>query len=169
MRGRSCCPHRRPGTWSRKRASWDRVDAGLPSAALGVFLTAPPLAPAQAQRVRDALARTADGVSLPPPLLIAERVERIDPVPVLTLRTIELAALRVQMWREVASGPERIDIAEWLFAYGSVTIDPASADSELRSAEGVDSVVYVRSRRLRPIAPGGGSRGGTPGELRTRY
>jgi len=77
------------------------VDAGLPNAALSVFLTAPPLAPAQAQRVRDALACTADSVSLPPPLLITESVERIDPVPVLTLGTIELAALRFQMWREV--------------------------------------------------------------------
>ncbi len=125
-------------SWYVDRQRWiaGPIETGLAAGALATLLAAPPLVPAQAKRIRDTFARAASGIALPPPLEIPERVVRVEPVPTLTLRTID-----------VPTAPQRVDVAEFTLAYGTTTIDPDASDDEVRTVEGGETLVYVRSPR----------------------
>jgi superfamily II DNA or RNA helicase len=122
------------------------ADAGVPAATLAAFLGAPALDAAQAKRVRANLAVPIDGLAVPPPLEIVERVVRLKPVPVLMLRTVELPTRPVPRGSPRMLGPETIDIAAFWFEYGSARVGPDSPGDDVRHLVGTESVVYARSR-----------------------
>ena len=118
------------------------IDAGMPRATLRAFLTAPPLEAAHARQVRARFGTTFD-LALPPPLEIIDRIERVQPEPCLTLRSLNVAAESMYRWNEV-SAPHTIDIAEFTFLYGAARVDPATTTDSVRHAADGVSIVYER-------------------------
>ncbi len=128
---------------------------GLTSAVLRALLSAPPLAPGAIDAVRTALANLANrsntsGASntsatkpsqLPIPM--RERIVRGEPIPVVTLRTIQPARSDLPTWMQ-ASAAEAHDIATLAFAYGDVLIEPDAAAVGLRAI--TDGVVTTTTR-----------------------
>ncbi len=136
-----------PVPWYVAPQSWRAgpVETGMPGETLAALLAAPPLVPAQAKHVRERFATMSPAIEFPAPLEIAERVVRVQPVPTLTLRTVDIPAAPSYAWRSAPTTPQTIDIAEFTFTYGSVMVDPASPHDEIRVAENGETVVYVRS------------------------
>jgi len=134
------------------------IETELSRSMLAVFLSAPPLEPAQAKRIRATFAQTMPNVHLPQPLDIAERIAHVRPVPTLTLRTITVPAVRVASWRPEPTADTVIDVAELTFSYDGVTVDPASRATEVRIASDGAMTVYPRSledetRAAKRLAP----------------
>jgi hypothetical protein len=118
--------------------------ADVPPVLLETLLTAPALEIAEVAHVRDALPRVAPHARLPLPLEIVERVVAIDPVPLLTLKTVASLA-PANSWYRRPPEETLVDIAELHFIYGETIVSPESPASELRRLDGTTLTIVRRS------------------------
>ncbi len=111
-----------------------RLTFPWPRPVIATLLEAPPVEPAQAPLVREALARRLP--ALPTPAAdVVEEVRRLPPRPILTLYSQPL-------W---AFSTERRDLALLRFDYDGISIDPADHRQRLRRAE--DGRILVIERQ----------------------
>jgi superfamily II DNA or RNA helicase len=132
------------------------IDAGVTSTVLRAFLGAPTFTASDVDEARELFARTIANVPaagtpavMPTttpttklaPIVQAEPMIRVEPVPVLTLRSIAVPADR-----RSTSGPI-VDLAELRFRYGDTFLDPDSRASTVRVKEGGKHLQYERARK----------------------
>ncbi len=119
------------------------IDAGMSRTALMTFLDAPPLDANEARWVREHLtASSSHTAMIPAPRMLTERVERIAPVPRLTLRSVASTYTRFRY------DDLLVDEAHLTFAYGDQIVDPAAPARTVRQITPDAVVTYERQPRL---------------------
>jgi hypothetical protein len=108
------------------------------------LLAAPALDPTQAKRVRERLALPLADFAIPPPLEITERSVHVKPIPMLKLQSLELPAPPSPRG-SIELPAEIIDVAQFWFAYGDVSVEPESPGTDVRRLSGTESLSYARS------------------------
>jgi len=127
----------------RENSQAGRIDAGVPASVLVKLLAAPPLVPDAALGVRRAFETELMRFALTAPALVEQRIVTVEPIPVLRLRTVDVPVPQWESGR-YASGPSRIDIAEFSFAYGGIDVDPTSHADAVRALHDGVAVSHPR-------------------------
>ena len=131
-----------------QRALAGPIDAGIPRAALIMFLEAPPLNEREARWVRDRLtAAGASAAAVPAPHIRTERTQRIAPVPHLALRSVQQTVSDRNHWNRRYDGSP-VDEARLAFAYGEAIVASNAAEREVRHATSDAIIHYERRPRL---------------------